>query len=121
MKNILLVDDSATVLASMRQVLERGGYAVEACTAPELALTRLNGGYRPDMVITDLNMPGMDGIAFITAARRLPPCRFIPILVLTTESGQVQRDRAKAAGATGWLVKPVAPEKLFDVLRQVLA
>jgi two-component system chemotaxis response regulator CheY len=121
MKKILLVDDSATVLASMSQVLERGKYEVEACVSPELALTKLGAGFRPDLVITDLNMPGMDGVAFITAARKQPSCRFIPILVLTTESGQAQRDRAKAAGATGWLVKPVAPDKLFDVLKQVLA
>ena len=121
MKKILLVDDSPTVLASMRQVLERAKYVVEAQINPDGALAKLNSGYRPDLVITDLIMPGMDGIQFITAARRLPPCRFIPMLVLTTESGQAQRDRAKTAGATGWLVKPVASEKLFDVLRQVLA
>lgn len=120
MKKILLVDDSPTVLASMRQVLERANYAVEASVSPEVALAKIGSGYNPDLVITDLNMPGMNGIEFIAAARRLPPCRFIPILVLTTESGQAHRDKAKIAGATGWLVKPVAPEKLFEVLRQVL-
>ena len=65
-------------------------------------------------------MPGMDGVELIQHVRKLASCRFVPILVLTTEGGQAQRDRAKSAGATGWLVKPVAPEKLFEVLRQLL-
>lgn len=103
MKKILVVDDSPTILSLMRQVLELEHYAVEACLSPVLALSKLTGDYCPDAVITDLNMPDMDGNAFITAARRLPSCRFIPIMVLTTESGQPQRELAKAAGRRdGW-------------------
>ncbi|MGC9419903.1 MAG: response regulator [Rhodovulum sp.] len=120
MKNILLVDDSPTVLTSMRQTITRGGYAVEDCRSGEDAMKKLGSGYRPDLIITDLNMDGMDGIEFITQARKSGGCRFTPILILTTESGQDHRNRAKSAGATGWLVKPVAPQQLFDVLNRVL-
>ena len=111
MKKILMVDDSPTVLTSMRQIIGRGGYDVGECQSGEAALQKVAGGFRPDLVITDLNMPGMDGIALIQALRKVPACRFLPILVLTTESGQTQRDRARAAGATGWLVKPVTPRQ----------
>ncbi|ARE40325.1 Chemotaxis regulator - transmits chemoreceptor signals to flagelllar motor components CheY [Rhodovulum sp. P5] len=120
MTNILIVDDSPTVLTSMRQTISRGGYTVEDCRSGEDAMKKLKTGYRPDLIITDLNMDGMDGIEFIQHARKNGGCRFTPILVLTTESSQDQRDRAKTAGATGWLVKPVEPEKLFAVLDQVL-
>ena len=109
-----------TMLTSMRQIIDRGGYAVKDCNSGGAALKELNSGWKPDLIITDLNMPGMDGIEFIQATRKIGTCRFVPILVLTTESAQGQRDRAKAAGATGWLVKPVTPEKLFDVLKQVI-
>ncbi|GAA0308185.1 response regulator [Rhodovulum strictum] len=120
MKQILLVDDSPTVLASMRQIISRGGYAVEDCRSGEDAIRKLGTGYKPDLIITDLNMDGMDGVEFITHARKSGGCRFTPILVLTTESSQQHRDRAKSAGATGWLVKPITPDKLFTVLNQVL-
>jgi two-component system chemotaxis response regulator CheY len=120
MKQIMIVDDSPTMLASMRQIIDRGGYGVKDCTSGAAALRELGSGWKPDAIITDLNMPTMDGIELIQQVRKLSSCRFIPILVLTTEGAQAQRDRAKAAGATGWLVKPVAPDKLFDVLRQLL-
>jgi two-component system, chemotaxis family, chemotaxis protein CheY len=70
-------------------------------------------------MITDYHMPGMNGAALVREMRKLPAYRFLPILVLTTESDQAKRDEARAAGATGWLVKPVDSEKLIQVLRQV--
>ena len=120
MKQIMIVDDSPTMLTSMRQIIDRGGYGVKDCASGAAALREIGAGWKPDAIITDLNMPGMDGIELIQQVRKVPSCRFIPILVLTTEGAQTQRDRARAAGATGWLVKPVAPDKLFDVLRQLL-
>lgn len=120
MKHILLVDDSQIVLTSISKIVTYSGYPVETCLSGAEALEKIAGGYRPDIVITDLNMPEMDGYELIDALRKLPACRFIPILVLTTESGQPHRERAKASGATGWLTKPVSAERLFDVLRQVL-
>jgi len=116
---ICLVDDSATIRMSVTENLQRAGYAVEAFPDAEQALEYLNSGPVPDLVITDLNMPGMDGISFIKEARGLSGMRFKPILFLTTESEQAKRDEAKAAGATGWLVKPVSAEDLLGAVKQV--
>lgn len=119
MKTILLVDDSTTMLMSMEAVLSRAGYQVKTATSGELGLNFITSS-NPDLVITDLNMPGMDGISLITEAKKLPAMRFKPILMLTTESQQSMRDKAKAAGATGWLVKPVKSDELIAVVKQVL-
>ena len=119
MKTVLLVDDSATILLSMSALLSKGGLKVETANGGQAALSKLQG-MKPDLLITDLNMPGMTGIELIRAVRQLPGYKFIPILVLTTESQQAKRDEAKAAGATGWLVKPVAADKLMQVIKQVV-
>ncbi|MGB0957984.1 MAG: response regulator [Litorivicinus sp.] len=119
MKKILLVDDSTTMLMSMEGVLKRSGFEVETATGGELALGKINAS-TPDLMITDLNMPGMNGIELIRAAKSLPSMRFKPILMLTTESQQAKRDEAKQAGACGWLVKPLEPAQLTDVVKQVL-
>lgn len=119
MKKILLVDDSKTMLMSMEGVLKRAGYEVASSVSGEDAVTKI-GSFMPDLMITDLNMPGMDGISLIKKAKSMASMRFKPILMLTTESQQAKRDEAKAAGATGWLVKPVQPNDLTAVVRQVL-
>lgn len=119
MKKILLVDDSTTMLMSMEGVLKRNGYDVQTATGGELALSKLDS-FQPDLMITDLNMPGMNGIDLIKAAKTKPSMRFKPILMLTTESQQTKRDEAKSAGACGWLVKPLEPSQLTDVVKQVL-
>jgi two-component system chemotaxis response regulator CheY len=121
MKTILLVDDSASILMSMATILSMAQYgAVKAHNGAE-ALTVLGGTQKFDMMITDLHMPEMDGITLIREARRLPIYRFVPFLVLTTESQQSVRAEAKAAGATGWLVKPVKAPDLLAVLQKLLA
>lgn len=120
MKTVLLVDDSATMLMSVSGVLKKAGFAVDTAKDGVEALERLRTGPKPSVVITDLNMPRMDGMTLIREARRLPGMRFTPILMLTTESQQAKRDEARAAGATGWLVKPIAPQDLTGVLRQIL-
>lgn len=120
MKSILIVDDSATILTSMNHILSRGGYQVEQASSGEAAMTKLKGGTKPNLIITDYNMPGMNGAELIREARRLSSCRFTPMLVLTTESQQNKRDEAKKAGATGWLVKPVDPNKLLEVIKQLI-
>jgi two-component system chemotaxis response regulator CheY len=71
-------------------------------------------------MITDLNMPGMDGITLIKEVKKQPAFRFMPVLMMTTESQQEKRNEARAAGATGWLVKPVQPEQLLEVLKKLL-
>lgn len=120
MKKILLIDDSPIVLTSMKKIVGHNGYDIDTSLSGEDAMEKINAGYRPDLIITDLNMPGMDGVDVIKEARGVGACRFIPILILTTESSAAQKERARAAGATGWLVKPVMPDKLFSVLNQVL-
>jgi two-component system, chemotaxis family, chemotaxis protein CheY len=120
MKTILLVDDSTTILLSMSAILSKAGYGVEKASSADEGLTKFKGGLKPDLLITDLNMPGMNGIEFIKEVRKLPNQRFMPILFLTTESQQSKRDEAKAAGASGWLVKPVDAEQLVNTIKLVV-
>jgi two-component system chemotaxis response regulator CheY len=121
MKAILLVDDSPTLLMAMSSVLERSGFAVTKAASGEEALVKIKGAPAPfALVITDYNMPGINGVELVRQARKLPGCRFTPMLLLTTESEQKKRDDAKAAGATGWLVKPVPAEKLLAAIKQVV-
>jgi two-component system chemotaxis response regulator CheY len=118
MKTILIVDDSATMVMSLKSSLELAGFQVQTASDGQLALDKLKAGLKPDLVITDINMPRMDGLELIGHARKL--LRFTPILALTTESQQVKRDEAKKNGATGWLVKPVGGAELVKVIKQVL-
>ena len=120
MKPILLVDDSPTILMSMSVLLSKAGYPNEQAPNAEAALEKVRGGFSPGLVITDYHMPGMHGVELIQELRKMPPTRFTPMLVLTTESQQDKRDAARKAGATGWLVKPVEADKLLQVLKQVL-
>jgi two-component system chemotaxis response regulator CheY len=120
MKKIFLVDDSSTILLSIGAILTKAGYEFEKAPSADEGLKLLNGGLKPDLLITDLNMPGMNGIEFIKEVRKLPNLRFMPILFLTTESQQSKRDEAKAAGASGWLVKPVNAEQLIGTIKLVI-
>ncbi|MGD7034030.1 response regulator [Methylotuvimicrobium buryatense] len=119
-KTILIVDDSSTMLMSVKNSLEIGGFTVESADDGVKALNKLKTGYKPDLIITDINMPNMNGIDLIMKTRELPALRFVPILVLTTESQQAKRDEAKKYGATGWLVKPVGGTDLLKIIKQVL-
>jgi two-component system chemotaxis response regulator CheY len=118
MQTLFIIDDSATMVMSLKNSLEIAGFKVETANDGMSAMARLTGGLKPDLIITDINMPRMDGIEFIRQARKL--LRFTPILTLTTESQQAKRDEAKKLGATGWLVKPVGSADLVKVIRQVL-
>ncbi|KQT47356.1 two-component system sensor histidine kinase/response regulator [Aureimonas sp. Leaf454] len=117
---VMLVDDSPTLLASMESVLKRAGHEVVKSLSAEEALTKLKGGAKPRLVITDLNMGGMNGIDFIRTAKKVPGLAFTPMLMLTTESQQEKRVQAKAAGAAGWLVKPVPADSLLGVIKQLV-
>ena len=120
MKTIFLVDDSATILLSMSAILSKAGYATEKVASAEEGMIKFKGGLKPDLLITDLNMPGMNGIEFIKEVLKLPNLKFMPILFLTTESQQSKRDEAKAAGASGWLIKPVNAEQLIGTIKLVV-
>ena len=117
-KTVLSVDDSASIRQVARLTLEWAGYRVlEAASGEEALLLCEREGV--DAFITDLNMPGMDGIELIRRLRLLPQHRFTPILIVTTESQQERKLEGKAAGATGWVVKPFTPEQLSAVVRRV--
>jgi two-component system chemotaxis response regulator CheY len=117
-KTVLIVDDSATMIMSLKVALDMHGFKVETASNGQEALDKVRSGLKPDLVITDVNMPVMNGIEFIKNVR--PILRFTPILVLTTESEHSKRDEAKKLGATGWLVKPVAGNDLISVIKKVL-
>ena len=120
MSTIMLVDDSATILLSISNILTKAGYAVEKANNAAEGLAKFKGGMKVDLLITDLNMPGMNGIDFIKEVRTLPNYKFMPILFLTTESQQAKRLEAKAAGASGWLVKPATADELLGTIKLVL-
>ena len=120
MSTIMLVDDSATILLSVASILSKAGYTVEKAANAELALQKFNAGAKVNLLITDLNMPGMNGIELIKEVRKLPGYKFMPILFLTTESQQEKRAEAKAAGASGWLVKPTTADGLLDTVKMVI-
>lgn len=119
MKPILLVDDSPTILASLTGMLGKAGLRTETAATAEDALRKLRAAPALRLIITDYHMPGMNGVELIREVRKLPPYRFLPILLLTTESEQGKRDQARSAGATGWLVKPIGSDKLLQVIQQV--
>jgi two-component system, chemotaxis family, chemotaxis protein CheY len=118
-KTILIVDDSIAVRQSTRFTLEQAGYSVHEAADGLEALTALDAK-GADLVITDVNMPNMDGITLVSKIRGRGDGKFKPILVLTTESQGPVVQRGKDAGATGWIVKPYTADKLIDTIRRVL-
>lgn len=118
-KIIMTVDDSASVRQMVSFTLRDAGYEVLEAVDGQDAVKRLNGT-SVNMVITDLNMPNLDGIGLIRALRAIAAFKFIPIVMLTTESQDTKKQEGKAAGATGWIVKPFKPEQLLAVVKKVL-
>jgi two-component system, chemotaxis family, chemotaxis protein CheY len=120
MSAILVLDDSATMVMSLSRVLKNAGYEVETASNGKEGMAKLAAGLKPSVILTDLNMPQMDGVAFIKEARKSASTRFTPIIVLTTESGGQKRDEARVAGASAWLTKPTEPSELLSTLKQLL-
>ncbi len=118
-KTIMTVDDSRSVRQMVSFTLQQAGYQVVEAEDGADALRKLNGG-KVHMVITDLNMPNMNGIELTRALRTDPNHKFVPIVLLTTESQSAKKQEGKAAGATGWIVKPFRPEQLLAVVKKVL-
>lgn len=116
---MLSVDDSMSVLQMVKLALTGGGYNVVQAINGADGLAKARAG-TVDMVLTDLNMPVMNGIALIRELRKLPQCTGIPIIFLTTESAANMKQEAKAAGATGWITKPFQQAQLLAVVRKVL-
>jgi len=119
-KMVLVVDDSVTMVLSVKTTLTMNGFEVETAGNGQAALDKLNAGIRPSLVLTDVNMPVMGGMELIGKIRAIPALKFVPILTLTTESDSAKRDQGKRAGATGWLVKPISGDDLIRVIKKVL-
>jgi len=118
-QTILAVDDSASMRQMVRYTLEGAGYKVLQASDGVEALELAKHGVA-DLVLTDVNMPRMDGIELVRELRALSTYKFVPMLVLTTESGQETKMRGKQAGATGWIVKPFNPDQLLATIARVL-
>jgi two-component system chemotaxis response regulator CheY len=119
-KTILVVDDSVSMRQMVSFTLTGAGYAVVEAGDGKEAVGKLNGGTKPNLVITDLNMPNMDGIQLIKEIRGMAPHKFTPILMLTTESSDAKKKEGQSAGATGWIVKPFNPEQMLATIKKVL-
>jgi two-component system chemotaxis response regulator CheY len=118
-KVIMTADDSASVRQMVSFTLKQAGYNVVEAIDGKDAITKIKAS-PVDMLVTDLNMPNLDGIELIKQVRAIPACKFIPIIMLTTESQEGKKNDGKAAGATGWIVKPFKPEQLLAVVKKVL-
>ena len=119
MKKILAVDDSASMRQMVCFTLKTAGFDVtEACNGDEALKVAQQGEY--DLVISDVNMPIMDGLTLNRHLRTLPNYKFTPLLMLTTESGTEKKQEGRSAGATGWIVKPFNPDQLLATVRKVL-
>jgi two-component system, chemotaxis family, chemotaxis protein CheY len=118
-KRILTADDSASIRQMVTFTLKGAGYEVVEAVDGKDALSKLNGS-PIHMVITDLNMPNLDGIGLVKGVRANPAYKFIPVILLTTESQESKKLEGKQAGATGWIVKPFKPEQLLAVIKKVL-
>lgn len=118
-KTIMTADDSASVRQMVSFTLKDAGYDVTEAVDGKDALMKLNGS-TVNMLITDLNMPNMDGIQLIREVRGQQQYRFMPIIMLTTESQDSKKQEGRSAGATGWIVKPFKPEQLVAVVKKVL-
>lgn len=120
MSSILILDNSPTMVMSLSRILKNAGYQIETAANGKDGLAKLAGGYKPNVILTDLNMPQMDGMSFIKEVRKAPTTRFTPIIVLTTESSAQANSDARAAGASGWLTKPTEPSQLLSTIKNLL-
>lgn len=120
--SVLIVDDSATLRASVKFSLSEAGYSVEEAINGRDGLQKLQNlstkGSQVALIISDINMPEMDGITFIKEVKKAPAFRFIPVLILTTESQDSKKMEGKNAGAAGWLVKPFNSDQLVNVVKK---
>lgn len=119
MAKILAVDDSASLRQMVSFTLKKAGHEVVEAADGRDALQKAKS-HRVDLVLSDINMPVMDGMALVKELRQLPGYKFTPILMLTTESSPEKKQEGKAAGATGWIVKPFSPDQLLATLTRVL-
>lgn len=119
-KTILIVDDSASLRQVVAMTLERAGYEVAQAANGKDALAAVDGR-RIHLVISDVNMPVMDGITFVTELKKLPAFRFVPVVMLTTESGEGRMRAGMQAGVKAWVVKPFQPAQMLAAVARLIA
>ena len=118
-KTIMIVDDSASLRQVVAIALTGAGYdVIEGCDGKD-ALTKLNG-QKIHLIISDVNMPNMDGISFVKAAKQLPAYKFTPVIMLTTEAGDAMKQQGQAAGAKAWVVKPFQPAQMLTAVSKLV-
>lgn len=119
-KTIMIVDDSATLRQVVKMALSGAGFEVlEACDGKD-ALAKLTG-QKIHLIISDVNMPNMDGLAFLAEVKKLPAYRFTPFVMLTTESGADRKKQGQTGGAKAWIVKPFQPQQMLDAVSKLIA
>lgn len=119
MRKILAADDSVSIRQMVSHTLKEAGYQVETANDGAEALQKAKSG-QYDVIISDVNMPNMDGLEFVRQVRAVPQYKFTPILMLTTETSTEKKSMGKSAGATGWIVKPFNPDTLLKTLQRVI-
>lgn len=118
-KTALVLDDSASIRRMIATTLQGAGFTVVEATHGGEGIAALDQ-HKVDVIVTDLNMPVMNGMDFVRAVRRRPASRFTPVLMLTTETGDAKKQEGRAAGCTGWIAKPVSPQTLLQVISRVV-
>lgn len=119
-KTILIVDDSFSLRQTLAIALRSAGYEVVEAVDGKDALSKLDGR-KFNLIISDVNMPNMDGLTFVKAAKQLPAYKFTPIIMLTTEGDEAKKAEGKAAGVRAWVVKPFQPPALLDAVAKLVA
>ncbi len=118
-KTILIVDDSISIRQVVGLALKSAGFQVIEAVDGKDALTKCNGD-KIHLIISDVNMPNMDGITFVTELKKLPAYRFTPVIMLTTEGAEEKKQAGKAAGAKAWVVKPFKAEQMLDAVNKLI-
>lgn len=119
-KTIFVVDDSDTVRQVISTVLTGAGYQVEEGRDGKDALSKL-AGQKIHLILSDVNMPNMDGITFVSEVKKIPAYRFTPVIMLTTEMAESKKEAGKAAGAKAWMVKPFKPDQLLAAVAKLIS
>jgi two-component system chemotaxis response regulator CheY len=119
-KTILIVDDSSSLRTVVKLALQRAGYAVLEAGDGVQGLAALEAAGKVHLIVSDVNMPNMDGITFVTRVKQHPRHRFVPVVMLTTEGQDAKKEQGRAAGAKAWIVKPFNPPQLLDAVAKLI-
>jgi len=119
-KTILIVDDSSSLRTVVRMSLVRAGYDVLEAGDGKEGLMALEGAAKVHLIVSDVNMPNMDGITFVTQVKQHPRHKFVPVIMLTTEGQDAKKQEGRAAGAKAWMVKPFNPPQLLDAVSKLI-